>query len=198
MTEPIVLASMSGARRALLAGAGVPHRAVSPGVDEEAAKAAFRAEGAAPRDQADWLAELKAVRASQKHRGFVIGADQMLTCEGAAFDKAQSLSEARERLAYLRGREHQLLCAVVIAKEGAVLWRTLETARLTMRPFSDAFLDTYLAEHGEAALSSVGCYQLEGGGAQLFSRIEGDYFAILGLPLLPVLGQLRTLGALPG
>jgi septum formation protein len=86
----------------------------------------------------------------------------------------------------------------VIAKEGAVLWRTLETARLTMCPFSDAFLDTYLAEHGEAALSSVGCYQLEGGGAQLFSRIEGDYFAILGLPLLPVLGQLRTLGALPG
>lgn len=196
MTEPIVLASMSAARRALLAGAGIAHRAVSPCVDEEAAKAAFRAEGASPRDQADWLAELKAVRASQKHRGFVIGADQMLTCEGAVFDKAADLAEARERLAYLRGREHQLLCAVVIAREGAVLWRSLEVARLTMRPFSDAFLDAYLADHGEAALASVGCYQLEGGGVQLFSRIEGDYFAILGLPLLPVLAQLRTFGAL--
>jgi septum formation protein len=121
----------------------------------------------------------------------------MLTCDGVAYDKASSLHEARERLRALRGKEHQLLSAVVIAKEGAVVWRHMEIPRLTMRPFTDAFLDDYLARYGEAALSSVGCYQLESGGAQLFARIQGDYFSILGLPLLAVMDYLRLQKALP-
>lgn len=192
---PIILASTSPIRRQLLTGAGISHDAVSPGVDEDAAKEGLRAAGASPRDQADALAELKALRISAKRPGFVIGCDQMMAFEGKALDKCSSLEEARERLRALRGRVHTLEGAAVIARDGVVLWRVVRTSRLTMRDFSDAFLDRYLEDHGQAALYSVGCYQLEGAGIQLFSAVEGDYFSILGLPLLDVLDFLRLHGA---
>lgn len=196
MSAPIVLASKSAARRAVLEGAGVPFEAVVAGVDEDAVKAALLAEGAGPRDIADALAELKAIRVSRGRDAFVIGSDQTLEFEGRLYDKADTLDAARQRLMTLRGKPHKLHSAVVVAKEGAPIWREVVTATLTMREFSDEFLEAYLASEGEAALGSVGCYRLEGPGAQLFSRIEGDYFAILGLPLLGLLDLLRRHGAL--
>jgi septum formation protein len=193
----IVLASQSAARRAVLTGAGVPFEPTVAGVDEDAVKASLLAEGAGPREVADALAELKAIRVSAKRPELVIGADQTLDLEGRLYDKVENLPAARERLKGLRGRAHRLHSAVVVAKDGAPIWREVVTARLTMRDFSDAFLDDYLAREGEAALGSVGCYRLEGPGAQLFSRIEGDYFAILGLPLLGLMELLRRHGVLP-
>ena len=192
----IVLASRSPTRSALLAGAGIAFDAVSPGVDEEAVKAGLLAEGASPRDVADALAELKALRVSGARPGFIIGADQTLEFEGGLYDKVGTLDAARERLRLLRGRTHKLHAAVVVATDGAAIWRDLVTVSLTMRNFSDAFLEDYLASEGPNALGSVGCYRLEGPGAQLFSRIDGDYFAILGLPMLGLLDLLRRHGAL--
>jgi septum formation protein len=192
----VVLASTSASRRAVLEGAGVAFDAVSPGVDEDAAKAALLGEGAGPREVADALAELKAVRVSARTEGLVIGADQTLDLDGALVDKPASLEEARERLRALRGRAHKLHAGVVVAKDGAPIWREVETSTLWMRPFGDAFLEDYLAREGEAVMRSVGCYRLEGLGAQLFSRIQGDYFAILGMPLMGLLDLLRRYGAL--
>lgn len=196
MSETIILASKSAARRAVLDGAGVPFECATAGVDEDAVKASLLAEGARPREVADALAELKAVRVSRRTPGFVIGADQTLELGGRLYDKVDTIDAARERLKELRGQVHKLHSAVVVAKDGAPIWREVATCTLAMRPFSDAFLETYLAEEGEAALGSVGCYRLEGPGAQLFSKIEGDYFAILGLPLLGLLDLLRRHGAL--
>jgi septum formation protein len=193
----IVLASKSAARRAVLEGAGVPFEVAVAGVDEDAVKASLTAEGATARDIADALAELKAIRVSAKRDGFVIGSDQTLEFEGQLYDKAETVEEARARLKLLRGKPHRLHSAVVVAKEGAPIWREVETATLTMRDFSDAFLEDYLEREGEAALGSVGCYRLEGPGAQLFSKIQGDYFAILGLPLMGLLDLLRRHGELP-
>jgi septum formation protein len=192
----VVLASKSAARRAVLEAAGVPYAAAAAGVDEDAVKASLLADGAGPRDIADALAELKAIRVSRKREGLVIGADQTLDLDGALYDKAADLAEARARLQLLRGRTHRLHAAVVVAKDGAPIWREVVTAKLAMRDASDAFLDDYLAREGEAILGSVGCYRLEGPGAQLFSRIDGDYFAILGLPLLGLLDLLRRHGEL--
>lgn len=192
----VILASKSAARRALLAGAGVTHEADVAGVDEEAVKTTLLADGATPRDVADALAELKAIKVSAKRSGLVIGADQTLDLDGTLYDKTETLEAARERLMALRGKTHKLHSAVVVAKDGAPIWRELATASLTMRDFSDAFLDEYLATEGDQALGSVGCYRLEGPGAQLFSKIEGDYFAILGLPLLGLLDLLRRHGEL--
>ena len=197
MSAAVVLASKSLARRAVLEGAGVPIEVASAGVDEDAVKRAMLAEGASVRDIADALAELKAVKASRSRPEFVVGADQTLEFEGELYDKVESVDEARERLKLLRGKPHKLHSAVVVAREGAPVWRTLDTATLTMRDFSDDFLEHYLQIEGAAALGSVGCYRLEGPGAQLFSRIQGDYFAILGLPLLGLLDFLRLHGALP-
>jgi septum formation protein len=194
---PVVLASTSQVRRALLAGAGVAHDAVGSGVDEDEAKARLLASGADPRAIASHLAEAKATKVSREQPGaLVIGADQTLDLDGELFDKVDSVAEAHQRLVALRGRPHRLHSAVAAARDGVTLWRTTESPRLQMRDFSEAFLDGYLARNGAAALSSVGCYLLEGEGAQLFDRIEGDYFAILGLPLLPLLGFLRGQGAL--
>ncbi|HEY0650095.1 Maf family protein [Phenylobacterium sp.] len=191
-----MLASKSAARRAVLDGAGVPYEALVAGVDEDAVKASLLAEGAGPRDIADALAELKAIRVSRGRPEFVIGSDQTLDLDGELYDKAESLEAARDRLKLLRGKTHKLHSAVVVAKEGAPIWREVMTASLTMRDFSDAFLEDYLASEGEHALGSVGCYRLEGPGAQLFSKIEGDYFAILGLPLMGLLDLLRRHGEL--
>lgn len=196
MGEQIILASKSAARRAVLTGAGVPFEVAVAGVDEDAVKTAMLAQGATPRDVADALAEIKAVKISAGRPGFVIGSDQTLEFEGQLYDKAETLEAAAERLKAMRGKPHKLHSAVVVAKDGAPIWREIVSATLTMRDFSDDFLDAYLALEGEEMLGSVGCYRLEGPGAQLFSKIEGDYFAILGLPLMGVLDLFRRHGVL--
>ena len=192
----VTLASTSSARRALLNAAGVDFTAQSPGVDEEAAKASLAGEGLTPRDVADALAELKAMKVSRRQAGLVIGADQTLDLDGELVDKAPDMAAVRARLLSLRGRRHKLHSAVVVAQDGNLIWREVSTATLTMRAFSDEFLDRYVAAEGEALLHCVGGYRLEGLGAQLFERIDGDYFAILGLPLLGLLDLLRRHGAL--
>jgi septum formation protein len=193
----IVLASKSPSRAAVLRGAGVAFETADSGVDEAAIKAELAAEGADPRQVAERLAKLKATSVSARQEGFVVGADQTLDLDGVLFDKAATRAEARDRLLALRDRTHSLHAAVAVAKNGSVVWNLTESPRLTMRAFSEAFLDAYMAGAGEALLGSVGGYYLEGLGAQLFERIEGDYFAVLGLPLLPLLGFLRGEGALP-
>jgi septum formation protein len=191
----VVLASKSAVRARLLAAAGVDFEAVDSGVDEAQAKVDLV--GRTPDAVAMALAEAKALRASFARPGaLVIGADQTLDFEGRLFDKAASLDEARARLVMLRGRSHRLHAGVVVARDGQFVWRKCASSTLTMRDFTDVWLDAYLARNPDPALSSVGCYELEGEGAQLFDRIIGDYFAILGLPLLGLLGCLRKEGAL--
>jgi septum formation protein len=196
VTAALVLASKSATRRAVLDGAGVPFEAAGSGVDEETAKAELLATGASPRQVAEALAERKALAVSRGRPELVIGADQTLEFEGRLYDKAETMDDARARLQALRAKPHQLHSAVVVARDGAVVWRETESATLTMRGFSDDFLEDYLATEGDAALGSVGCYRLEGMGVQLFSRIEGDYFTILGLPLIGLLELLRRQGVL--
>jgi septum formation protein len=192
----VVLASKSAVRARLLAAAGVDFEAVDSGVDEAEAKAGLA--GRTPDAVALALAEAKALRASAARPGaLVIGADQTLDFEGRLFDKAASLDEARARLVMLRGRSHRLHAGVAVARDGQIVWRKCASSTLTMRDFSDAWLDAYLARNPGPALSSVGCYELEGEGAQLFDRIIGDYFAILGLPLLGLLGCLRKEAVMP-
>lgn len=193
----LILASGSAIRRKVLEAAGVAFEVDVPRVDEEAAKASLRRDGLKPRDQADALAALKALSVSQRREGLVIGADQMLAIEGETLDKPKDRDEARSHLMRMRGKSHELLCAAVIARGGEVIWRHIETPRLRMRQFSDAFLEDYLDRGGDALLSSVGAYQLEGLGAHLFERVDGDYFSVLGLPLLPLLAFLREQGAVP-
>jgi septum formation protein len=190
----LILASGSAARRQMLEAAGLSFEVDAPRVDEEAAKASLRAGGLKPRDQADALAELKALSVSRTRPDFVIGADQMLAVGGDVFDKPKDVDEARQHLTRLRGQTHELITAAVVAREGAIIWRHIDTPKLKMRAFSDAFLDDYMSRAGEHVLRSVGAYQLEGLGAQLFERVEGDYFSVLGLPLLPLLAFLREHG----
>lgn len=192
---PVVLASTSAIRQALLRGAGVAFDAVSPGVDEATIKESLLAEGVGPRDVADALAEAKAVKVSRKRPGLVIGADQTLDLDGLLYDKVDTVDQARERLKGLRGKTHKLHCGMVVARDGQPIWREVVTTSLSMRPFTDAFLEAYLQRNAPGVLSSVGCYQLEGEGVQLFDHIEGDYFAILGLSLIPLLDLLRRHGA---
>jgi septum formation protein len=192
----LILASTSAARRAVLEGAGVAFEAVRPGVDEDTAKTALLAKGARPREVAEALAQRKAVAVSKDRPGLVIGADQTLDLDGRLYDKADDLAAARARLVELRGRTHQLHSAVAVAEGGRPVWAQTVSATLAMRDFSDAFLDDYLAREGAAALGSVGCYRLEGLGVQLFDSIDGDYFTILGLPLMGLLELLRARGVL--
>lgn len=193
---PVTLASKSAARASVLSAAGVAFDTVAAGVDEAEVKRELLANGAAPRDVADVLAERKAVAASRGRAGLVIGADQTLDFQGRLFDKAESLHEARERLRMLRGHPHKLHSAVVVARDGETIWREVPAATLTIRDFSDDFLEAYLARHGEGLLASVGCYRLEDDGVQLFDAIDGDYFTILGLPLMGLLEVLRREEAL--
>ena len=196
MSAPMILASRSEARARLLRQAGIAFEVIGASVDETAVKAAMQAEGASARDIADTLAEFKARRvAGRAPDRLVLGADQVLVCEGRSLDKPRDLAEARAHLEFLRGKTHELLSAAVVYERGAPVWRHVGRAQLTTRPFSDRFLDHYLDAHGEALLTSVGAYQLEAGGSQLFTRVQGDYFSVLGLPLLEVLGFLRTRGA---
>ncbi|HWG79017.1 MAG TPA: nucleoside triphosphate pyrophosphatase [Stellaceae bacterium] len=195
---PIVLASASATRAAILAGAGIEALRDPAGIDEDEIKRSFRAAGRDAVACATALAETKATRVSARHIDMlVVGADQMLDCAGTWFDKPGDRAEARAQLVALRGKRHELLSAVTVVKNGAVIWHLVDRPRLTMRAFSDRFLDAYLAALGDDALASVGVYQLEGLGAQLFERIDGDYFSILGLPLLPLLDFLRGHGVVP-
>ena len=192
----LILASQSASRRAMLAVADVPHRARPAHVDEEAVKAAFRAERRTARDLADALAELKAVKVSRLDPdALVLGCDSTVEApDGEGIDKAASRDDAAEQLRKLRGATHRLHSAAVLARGGAPIWRVVDTARLTVRAFSDAWLEAYLDREWPAIGGCVGGYRLEGPGAQLFTKIEGSHFTVLGLPLLPLLDQLRVLG----
>lgn len=198
--EPtLILASQSGSRRTMLTDAGVPFEAVAPGVDEESAKEALRADGLDARALADALAELKALRVSRRAPGdLVLGCDQTLSLDnGEMIDKAVDRADAEHILALLSGRGHYLHSAAVIAMGGQPIWRQVERVKLTMRPLSAAFIRAYLDRDWEQCRWCVGCYRIEGPGAQLFTRIDGCQFAIRGLPLLSLLDFLRLRGVLP-
>ncbi|MCW2235539.1 Maf family protein [Azospirillum canadense] len=193
----VVLASGSKTRAEMLERAGVRVTLAPTAVDEEEIKLAARTEGIGVDEVAETLAELKAQRVTRKHPGaLVIGADQMLECDGRWFDKPTGRDAAREQLKDLRGKTHRLVSCAVVVRDGERLWHQVDRARLAMRPFSDAFLESYLDQTGDGVLHSVGAYQLEGLGAQLFQRVDGDFFTILGLPLLPLLGFLRVHGVI--
>jgi septum formation protein len=193
----LILASASESRARILRAAGVPFDIQPAHVDEDMAKEALLAQGASHAAIADALAELKAVRVSAARPGaLVLGADQVGSFDGALLSKCESMDEAAGLLRQLRGKTHELISALVLAKNAAAVWRHTSRARLTMRNFSDAFLGEYLAYEGEALLTGVGCYRVEGPGAQLFEKIDGDYFSIQGLPLVPLLAALRTQGAI--
>jgi len=192
----IILASGSAIRRDILKNSGLAFEVITRPVDEAAIKTAMLAEGASIRDIADALAEAKARKVSQAENGFVIGADQIMEMDGQLFDKPKSEQEARDRLKTMRGKSHRLIGAVVICENGHPVWRHMSKTVLTVRDFSDGFLDQYIADEGEALTKSVGAYRFEGRGVQLFSKVEGDFFSILGLSLLPVLDYLRERGAI--
>ncbi|MFO0412749.1 MAG: Maf family protein [bacterium] len=194
--ERLVLASKSAARRAMLTEAGVAFSVRVADVDEDAVKAVHDPADAA--GLALELAQAKALAVSRQDAdAWVLGADQTLGFDGGLVSKAASLGEARARLAAMRGKVHQLHSGAALARNGQIVWSGLDTASLRMRRFSDSFLDAYLTAEGEALLACVGSYRLEGMGAQLFEAVDGDYFTVLGLPLWPVLAELRRAGVLP-
>ncbi len=195
----VILATASAARQAVLAAAGLRFTAEAAAVDEAAIKESAKAEGIPPGEAAMLLAEAKAQRIARRHpEALVIGADQLLVCDGRWFDKPPDMAAARAQLLALRGRPHELMTAMVCWRGGQRAWQHLARPRLTMREFSEEILDAYLVSEGEAVLGSVGAYRLEGIGVQLFSAVEGEHGAILGLPLLPLLGFLRQHGVLAG
>lgn len=198
--DTIVLASGSPTRQRLLHAAGVHFKVICPEVDEAVIRETLTAEDQEidPLDMAEVLARAKAEDVSARHPGcVVIGADQVLSCGGEVFRKPESIDAARDTLLNLRGRTHQLHSAVAIAEDGETEWVFTDTADLTMRRFSIAFLGSYLASAGSDVVGSVGAYQIEGPGIQLFERVEGDFFTILGLPMLPLLQELRARRLIP-
>ncbi|NIJ42264.1 septum formation protein [Parvibaculum indicum] len=204
MTRSLILGSGSAVRAMLLSQAGVEFEVVTSEVDEDEIKDEFsKSEQLGDTEFATdklalKLAEAKALAvAAKRPDALVIGADQILSCEGRRFDKPKSLDEARTNLKFFRGKPHILHGGIAIAQGDAIIWGHSDRATLTMRGFTDAFLEEYLARLGDEVLKSVGCYQIEGPGVQLFERIEGDYFTILGLPLLALLAELRRLAAVP-
>jgi septum formation protein len=196
LTSPLILGSASASRSALLEAAGLEFEIDPAGIDERAIrKVVTRDRGAAPSDIADVLARAKAETVSERNPGsLVIGADQVLACGEELFEKSKSMEDARRTLLALQGKTHQLHASVALAREGRVHWAHIETAHLTMRALSPEEIGRYLGQAGERVLSSVGAYQLEGLGVHLFEEIKGDYFTILGLPMLALLKQLRLEG----
>ncbi|OCO99608.1 MULTISPECIES: Maf-like protein [unclassified Ensifer] len=195
MTPSLVLASASPFRRALLANAGLVFEAKAARIDERALEKPLEDAGAAPETVALELAEAKA-RDVARHfgRALVIGSDQTMSLGSRVYHKPKNMAEATEHLLSLSGKTHRLNSAIVLVQGEAVIWRHVSSAHMTVRPLTAAFVERHLQSVGEKALSSVGAYQLEGEGIQLFDNIEGDYFTILGLPMLPLLAKLRELG----
>ena len=195
----LILASTSTTRMAMLDAAGVPFEALPPRIDEDSLKAGLVQQGISPRDLADALAEAKAVALSRREpEALILGCDQVaVTADGALLDKPGSRNGLRLQLEQLRGTTHKQLSAAVIAEGGRPVWRHVDEARLTMRNFSEAFLDRYLDAEEEASAGCVGGYRIEAMGVQLFTRIEGGHFTILGLPLLPLLDYLRIRAVIP-
>ncbi|HVF94517.1 MAG TPA: nucleoside triphosphate pyrophosphatase [Sphingomonas sp.] len=193
----LILASQSASRRAMLSAAGVSFEAVAASVDEDAAKAALA--HLSPRDLADALAELKAVKIAQRHLGrLVLGSDSVVAlADGTLLDKPTSRAEAADHLARMSGARHQLWSAAVMAEDGRVVWRHVEAATMHVRPLSYSFIEAYLDIEWPSIAGCVGCYRIEGPGAQLFTKIDGSQFTVLGLPLLAVLDYLRVRGILP-
>ena len=193
--ERLILASRSAARRAMLTGAGVVFTVQVPDVDEDAVKVSHDPTDAA--GLALELARVKALAVSRHHPdAWVLGADQTLAFGGGLVSKATSLDAARAGLAAMRGRVHHLHSGAALARNGQIVWSGVDAATMRVRKFSDTFLDAYLAAEGEELLACVGSYRLEGQGSQLFESVEGDYFTVLGLPLWPVLAELRRAGVL--
>ena len=198
MNEPLILASGSETRALLLKNAGVEIETVAPNIDEASIKLSMLAENAPPDQIAGTLAEMKAKKIGNKHpTRLVIGSDQVLVCEGKLFDKPNDIDEARHQLTMFRAKKHQLVTLVVAIEHTRPVWRHMSRANLQMRDFSDTFLNSYIDQNSEGLTDTVGGYKLEQGGAQLFTRVDGDYFSILGLPLLELLGFLRTRGIVP-
>ncbi|KAB2763157.1 Maf-like protein [Brucella anthropi] len=192
MTDKLVLASKSPFRSALLKNAGIEFSTASADIDERAVEAPLYETGATPEEVAQVLAEAKALDVSEKNPGaVVIGCDQTLSLGDEIFHKPADMEAARRQLLKFSGKTHQLNSAVVLVKDGKTLWRHVSIARMTMRDLDPGFVGRYLGRVGDIALSSVGAYQVEGPGIQLFDKVEGDYFTIVGLPLLPLLAELR-------
>ena len=196
MSQRIILASGSKIRREILEGAGLEFEVIAKPVDEAAIKESMLAENSRLQDIADALAEAKAMRVSRVEPGLVIGSDQIMVMDNQLYDKPASIDDARERLKEMRGKTHYLVGATVICENGQAVWRHLAKSKLTVRDFSDDFLDDYIEAEGESLIKSVGAYRFEGPGAQLFSSVEGNFFSILGLSLLPILDYLRIRGAI--
>ena len=195
MSRALILASTSAIRLQLLQNAGLAVTAQPSRVDEDMLKQSLLAESAKPRDIADALAEMKARKLADRNPdSLILGCDQVLDFKGTLLSKATSVSQAKDHLIALRGQTHSLLSAAVLYDDGKPIWRHISTARLTMRSFSVGYLDAYLSRNWPDISHAVGGYMLEGEGARLFDRIDGDYFTILGLPLLPLLSYLSSRG----
>lgn len=199
MAGKLMLASASQSRRMLMQNAGLQFETEAAQIDERAAEAGLGGGPLSPDRLALELARIKALDVASRHSGaLVVGCDQIMSLDEVVFHKPADMDEARRNLKTLRGRTHRLNSAVVLVRDGEVLWENVSIAELTMRDFSDGFLEGYLQRTADAVLKSVGCYQLEGEGIRLFNAVNGDYFTILGLPLLPLLEELRILGEIDG
>lgn len=199
MTETIILASGSAGRQAILRNAGIPFEAVPADIDERAVEAPLRGAGLSPEDNALVLAEAKALDVSSRYAGrLVLGCDQVLSFGDEVLHKPVDMETARRQLLKLSDTTHHLNSALTLVRDGEAIWRHVSTAAMTIRPLSPKFIGAYLADIGGAALKSVGAYQIEGPGIQLFEKIKGDFFTIVGLPLLPLLKELRSLGIIDG